>query len=119
MHIEYENEKVEKWLEREAPYYGSLKRKMPAEMLKILIKRKNALVAAERFGIYLTTGLGKPHPLEGNLDDCYGISLTANYRLIVKPKVSILTTEMLNSCDTIIIKGVEDYHGGKSNWIVP
>lgn len=82
-------------------------------------KRYDQLKAANNFSIYLQTGLGKPHPLHGNLKGCYGISITGNLRLIVRPDVQSIDPGLLKECDTVIIKGVLDYHGKKYGWIIP
>ena len=80
----------------------------------------NQLQAAENFNQYLTKiALGKPHHLEGNLYKCFGISITANYRLIVEPIETELDIESLRNCKILNIKGVLDYHGGKNEWIIP
>jgi proteic killer suppression protein/toxin YoeB len=77
--------------------------------LKITLNR---LDAAVNFNEFLALGLGKPHPLYNNLKGYYGVTLTGNVRLIIKPK------ETLDS-DIFIVKGVCDYHGEKENWIIP
>ena len=63
-------------------------------------------------------GLGNPHPLSGNLDRCYSISVTANFRLVVEPESDSLDMESLKVCENIIIKGVLEYHDGKNEWII-
>mgnify|MGYP007016528559 FL=1 len=51
----------------------------------------------------------------------HSLRLTANYRLIIAPNTNDRSVEGLRICDTIIIKGVMDYHGkgAKNNWIIP
>lgn len=49
----------------------------------------------------------------------YGVSISANRRLIIQPVSEKLSPEALKNFDTIIIKGVEDYHGSKNEWIIP
>jgi HTH-type transcriptional regulator/antitoxin HigA len=51
--------------------------------------------------------------LKGNLKGYYGISVSGNIRLIVKPDVKRLDPASLRECDTVIIKGVVNYHGQK------
>ncbi len=87
-------------------------------MCKSVIKRKNQLIASENFNQFTETGLGKPHRLYGDFNFYYGITVSANVRLIVKPKTIDLSTESLKNCDIIILKGVVDYHGEKINWII-
>lgn len=51
----------------------------------------------------------------------YSLTVSANYRLIIKPKNEDYSAESLINCDTFIIEGVIDYHGkgSKRNWIIP
>ena len=76
-------------------------------------------ITAENFNMYLTKiGLGKPHPLLGDLDKCYAIHITKNYRMVVEPLETELDMESLKKCKILNIKGVLDYHGGKNEWII-
>lgn len=116
MQFEYQDEKVQKIL-CDAKI---LQRKVGLEIGKKVKLRLNQLESADNFNEYLTKiALGKPHPLEGKLDKCYGISITANYRLIVEPLVKELNLESLKNCKVLKVKGVLDYHGGKNEWIIP
>ena len=97
-----------------------MQRKVGKELSVNIKKRINQLKASTTFASYIITGLGKPHILSGNkLKNCYGISLTGNYRLIIKPKVTDVRAETLATCDTIIVKGVIDYHGSNEEWLIP
>ena len=97
-----------------------LQRKIGLEFGKKTKQRLNQLEASENFNQYLTKiCLGKPHPLKGNLDKYYSISITANYRLIVEPMNSKLDMESLKECKMLNIKGVLEYHVGKNEWIIP
>jgi len=89
------------------------------DLSRAVKKRYDQLKASINFGIYLKVGLGRPHPLYGNLKGCYGISVTGNIRLIVRPKVDSLDPDSLIQSDTVIIEGVMDYHGKKNEWIIP
>ncbi len=116
MQLEYHDEKVRKIL----CDAKTLQKKVGLEMGKKIKQRMNQLEAADNFNQYLTKiALGKPHPLEGNLDKCYGISITANYRIVVEPLETELDIESLKNCKILNIKGVLDYHGGKNEWIIP
>lgn len=54
------------------------------------------------------------------MEGCYGVHVTANWRLVIRPIVDELSPETLKNCDTVQIKGVVDYHGkGANNWIIP
>ncbi len=59
--------------------------------------------------------------LEGEYKGSYSLRVSANYRLIVRPKAGDLSAESLKKCDTLIIEGVIDYHGKgkKFSWIIP
>ncbi len=96
-----------------------MKKEIGKDRARATKKRIDQLKASDNFSIYLTTGLGKPHPLYENLKGYYGITITGNIRLIVKPDAESLDPEALKECDTVIIKGVMDYHGRKNEWIIP
>ena len=116
MQFEFKDEKVQKILCNPK----ILQRKVGLEIGKKVKQRMNQLEAAENFHQYLTKiSFGKPHPLEGNLDKCFGISITANYRIVVEPLNCELDIESLKNCKVLNIKGVLDYHGGKNEWIIP
>jgi len=113
--IEYENESVRKLFND----YQTLKKKIRNDRARATKKRIDQLKASRNFSIYLTTGLGKPHPLRKNLRGYYGISITDNVRLIIRPDAESTEPEVLEQCDTVIIKGVVDYHGDKNEWLIP
>lgn len=116
MQFEYQDEKVRKIL-CDAKL---LQRKVGPEIGKKVKQRMNQLEAAENFNQYLTKiGFGKPHPLVGDLDKCYGIYITANYRMVVEPLETELDMESLKNCKLLNIKGVLEYHDGKNEWIIP
>ncbi len=116
MQFEYQDEKVRKIL-CDAKV---LQRKVGLEIGKKVKQRVNQLKAAENFNQYLTKiGFGKPHPLVGDLDKCYGIYITANYRMVVEPLQTELDMESLKNCKLLNIKGVLEYHDGKNEWIIP
>lgn len=116
MQLIYQDEKVQKILCDSK----LLQRKVGLEIGKKIKQRMNQLEATENFNMYLTSvGFGKPHPLVGDLDKCYGISITANYRMVVEPVETNLDLESLKKCKVLNIKGVLEYHGGKNEWIIP
>ena len=79
------------------------------------------IIAFSSFSTLLESRIGKTEPLSGDREGEYSLRITANYRLIVAPDTSDRSVEGLRCCDTIIIKGVMDYHGKgtKNNWIIP
>ena len=115
MEIEVHNQKVKKVL------YDSDKliKTVGIELARKIHQRLDQLSASPNFKEFLDYGLGKPHPLTGNLDDSFGISLNKNYRLIVEPLVDNLDDSSLRECKIINIKGVMDYHDGKHEWLIP
>jgi len=113
--VEYESESVRIIFND----FEMIKKEIGKDRARATKKRIDQLKAADNFSIYLTTGLGKPHPLYENLKGYYGITITGNIILIVKPDVESLDPEALKECDTVIVKGVMDYHGKKNEWIIP
>ncbi len=98
---------------------NKLIKKVGLEMAKKMHQRFNELRASSNFKQYLDNGIGRPHPLTGNLYNLFGISLNKNYRLIVEPLIDGLDVESLHECKKIEIKGVMDYHDGKYVWLIP
>lgn len=115
MQTKFDNSDVEKYFND----FSLMQKAIGNDLTKTIKKRFDALKSANNFSIFLSTGLGKPHPLQGNLKGLYGVGISANQRLIIKPISDNLSPEALKKCDTIIIKGVEDYHGTKNEWIIP
>lgn len=115
MQIEYDGAEVKKLFND----WGFMQKRIGKELTKAVKKRYDQLLAANSFSIYLSTGLGKPHSLTENLLGVYGVNLTGNYRLIIKPISDDLSAEALKKCDTIEIRGVGDYHGQKNEWLIP
>lgn len=98
---------------------NKLIKKVGLEMAKKMHQRFNELRASSNFKQYLDNGIGRPHPLTGNLYNLFGISLNKNYRLIVESLIDGLDVESLHECKKIEIKGVMDYHDGKYVWLIP
>jgi len=113
--FKYENRTVEKYFSD----FELMKKKIGKDLTRNTKKRCDQLKAAANFSIYLGVGLGKPHSLVGNLQEHYGITISDNIRLVVKPDVENLDPASLKKCDSVIIKGVMDYHGQKQEWLIP
>lgn len=114
LEIQYDK-KVEKYFTD----YAIMLKKIGKNMTRSVKKHIDNLKAANNFSIFLALGLGKPHSLTGKLLGCYALSVSANYRLIIQPKSEDLSPESLKKCDTIVVKGVEEYHAKKNEWIIP
>lgn len=109
MQFLYYDKNVQKILEDPKLLQG----KIGLEIGKNVKRRLNQLEATESFYYYLNyVKFGNPHPLHGNMEGCYALSVTPNYRLIVEPTSN-------NKDKKIYIKGVVDYHDGKYEWIIP
>lgn len=115
LQLEVQDQKLEKILNDS----NKLIRKIVLEMARMVKKRFNEMKASPNFKEYVSCGLGKPHPLTGNLDKLYGIHLNKNYRLLVEPLVKVLDDINLEKCKNVNIKGVVDYHDGKIEWLIP
>ena len=115
MLIEYENDTIEDIFSD----FDLMKKKIGDEWTRTVKLRLDQLKASSNFSNYLTNGLGKPHPLFENLKGYYGIGITVNVRLVVKPDSINLDPKELKNCETVVIKGVMDYHGKKINWYIP
>ncbi len=111
----YKKPSVEKYFSN----FALMSTKLGKDLTRTIKKRCDQLEAAANFSIYLSTGLGKPHSLSGNLKGCYGISISGNIRLIVRPDAESLDPASLTKCDSVIIEGVMDYHGQKQEWLIP
>lgn len=123
MEIVFEDDSVRELFEDLCKVQGSkglMTKQIGAKLTRLVKKRYDHLRAADTFFDFFTTGLGKPHLLT-NMDGCYGVHVDANWRLVVKPLVENLSSEMLKRCDRVQIEGVLDYHGkgAKNNWIIP
>ncbi|MBR6015044.1 MAG: type II toxin-antitoxin system RelE/ParE family toxin, partial [Firmicutes bacterium] len=124
LNIEFDNEKLKKMFEDLNDVKKSqniMKREIGAELTAAVKKRHNQLEAFSSFSALQLSGIGKLESLSGDRKDEYSMHLSANYRLIIKPKAEDTSAESLKICDTVIIKGVVDYHGkgNKFDWLIP
>ena len=98
-----------------------MQKEIGAELTRAVKKRYNQIVAFSTFFALQQSGLGKSEALSGDLKGSYSLRVSANFRLIIRPKAEGQSAESLKLCDTIIIEGVIDYHGKgkKFNWLIP
>ncbi|WP_303758230.1 hypothetical protein [Selenomonas ruminantium] len=111
MNIEYANKKVEKYFRD----YSKMKKKLPEHWVQTIKQYMDLLGASDNFGIFLSLGLGKPEKLSGYKTPHYSLHITGNVRLLLKLDAD---TNTITICETVTVKGVDDYHGGKDNWYI-
>ena len=111
--ISYVSKRVEKCMQD-----SELIKRVGLQPAKRIRLRLNQIGSALTLAEYLGIGLGKPHSLSADKKGQYGVSVSANYRIIFFPVFSSDNVE-LDSVKEIEIIGVGDYHGGKVNWIIP
>lgn len=114
IHISYENEKLMSLFHD----FRQMQAKIGIEKARTIKKHMDVLRASTNFQCFLSLRLGKPHSLDGNLKGCYGIHVTGNTRLIVRPLTNDTGIEAIGKCEQVSVKGVCDYHGGKHEWII-
>ncbi|MEG2013725.1 MAG: hypothetical protein RR063_11070 [Anaerovoracaceae bacterium] len=124
MHVEYEDSKVQELFEDLNNVQSSknlMQKEVGLEMTRAVKKKYNQVIAFSTFSELLKSRIGKMEPLSGDKEGNYSLHLSANYRLIIAPNTKDRSVEGLRICDTIIMKGVTDYHGkgAKNNWIIP
>lgn len=124
LQVEFEDSKVEELFKdlNDVKYSKNLMQKVVGlEMTRAVKTKYNQIVSFTNFSKLIESRLGKIESLSGNLEGKYSLHLNANYRLIIEPSIQDKSVEGLRLCDTVIIKGVIDYHGkgAKNNWIIP
>lgn len=108
--INYANSKLEKYFND----YRLMQKKIPIEWVRNVKKTMDRLIAAEKFGDFLSLRLGKPERLKGESEHIrYSLHITANARLIIELNA---TYDTVLICSEIEVEGVCDYHGSKENW---
>lgn len=96
-----------------------LQKKVGKDRALALKKRKNQIEASPNFKAYIGFHIGNPHLLHGDLEGLYGVDINAHTRLVIKPLADDLSAESLAVCDTVILKGMIEYHGDKNEWLIP
>ena len=113
--ITYDSKKVERFFAD----YNLMWKKIGGEKTKSVKKHIDRIRASVSFQSFIALGLGRPHQVKENLAGLYSITLTGNFRLIVKPVCDDFGPDSLRTCSEVIVKGVGDYHGGKIEWLIP
>lgn len=114
--IQYDNKKVENLFKDNcAALAGALDRSVARKIQTHMASLK----ASTSFYDFVALGIGKPHPVNHILKGCYGVRVTGNMRLILEPICDSFDLDDLKSCCVVRVKGVCDYHGGKTKWYVP
>ena len=105
MEIKYENERVQKLFSN----YAALIKHIGNETARALKKRLDQIRASVSFQSWLDSQLGRPHPLAGNGQyRYYGVSVTSNVRLVLRPETDGYSPESLSKCTVVAVKGVCD-----------
>jgi proteic killer suppression protein/toxin YoeB len=112
--VSYANSKVEQYFTD----FDRMKRKIGSNETKTIKLRMNQISASISFLDYLSLRLGSPHALRANLSDHYGVTITGNIRLIIRPLCDDRKPETLKNCTNIEVKGVLKYHEGKEEWLI-
>lgn len=104
MNIEYANKSMEHILEDEKlirKHYGFIETKLINRMSDLRIARNLSQVSQ----------LPPPrrHKLTGNWKGCWGIDLSKNHRLVIRPMGSFELNNLATITD-IKIEAIEDYH---------
>ena len=110
MNILFETDKDKAFYED----FKALRKRYGNDLAKLITRRLNEIDDFDSVGDLLDSGIGKAHYLKNNYKNCIGISLTGNYRLIVRPLYDEDTdfSQLDNYSLTIVtILKVEDYHG--------
>lgn len=122
MEIEYADETIKELFLDLLNVSGSknlLQKRIGLPIARQAKMKLNHLMAADNFHKYLQYGIGKPHSLTGNFEGYYGVSLSANFRLVIQPVPDDRSPQALKLCDTVKIIGIVDYHGEKNEWLIP
>lgn len=104
MEIEYVDKSMMKTLESE-----QLIRRKHGDIAKKLILRMSDLRVADNLSQITHLPPPRRHKLTGNWEGCWGIDLSKNQRLIIRP-VGKFDPDDLATMTKIRVEGIEDYH---------
>ena len=119
MNIIYNNNKVEKVLSS-GFNSNTINQYLGPQYIKPLKMIYNSFNQSPNFYVLMMMKIRKMEHLTNSKNPKeYSMHLTANYRLIFEPKIDDLSPVSLKKCQTVIVKGVVDYHGSNRTWIIP
>lgn len=72
-----------------------MKRAIGAELTRAVKKRYNQMISFSSFSALQQSRIGKMESLEGDRKGSYSLTVSANYRLIIKPKAKDQRAESL------------------------
>lgn len=104
MEISYNTTKLEKILTNER-----MIKKQYTAFYKQIINRMSEIRTANNLEEIPHIPPPRRHKLEGNLNDCWGIDITKNFRIVLKP-VGEWNESDLQTINKIIILSIGDYH---------
>lgn len=104
MEISYANTKLEKILTNER-----MIKKYYTAFYKKIIHRMSEIRAANNLDEIPHVPPPRRHKLEGHYNDCWGIDISKNFRIILKP-IGDFNESDLKTINEIEILSIEDYH---------
>ncbi|REB04764.1 plasmid maintenance system killer protein [Sporosarcina sp. BI001-red] len=104
MKISYATKKLEKILTNER-----MIKKEYTGFYKKVINRISEIRAANNLDEIPHVPPPRRHKLEGDFNDCWGIDVSKNYRIVVRP-IGDWDESDLKSINEILILTIEDYH---------
>lgn len=104
MKISYANNKLEKILTNER-----MIRKEYTGIYKKVINRMSEIRAAENLDKIPHVPPPRRHKLEGDYADCWGVNVSKNVRIVLKP-IGDWDESDITTINEILILSIEDYH---------
>ncbi|QUW26886.1 plasmid maintenance system killer protein [Bacillus cereus] len=104
MEISYATTKLEKILTSER-----MIKKQYTAFYKKIINRMSEIRAANNLDEIPHVPPPRRHKLEGNYSDCWGVDISKNYRIVLKP-IGDWDESDLTTINKITILSIEDYH---------
>lgn len=109
MELTYKNDKLQKMCEN-TEYHKELVKKYGIEVANKLPRRIMELKSFNSLGDVPSVPPYRRHKLSGNLNDCYAINITSQYRLIFRQKDNNIIIEDLKEIKKIEIVEVSKHY---------